>query len=253
MKTLQLIIIPLAFALFFSSCATQNIVMAPKDNEKNKKTEDTVFKYEPNYQYTLQKDDKVSISVWDNDDLSVGSIYGIYNSNEVYGKWLMLDVNGNVTVPKIGEINLLGLTVVQAKEKLTLEFKKWVINPIIEVKVLNKEVNILGELKNPGKIQLEKDNNTLLDLIGKAGDFDFYANKKGIEIIRMVNDKPVTDVVDLTKMDNYLLANIQIHPGDVIYVPSRGGKHWDRRAGSTIIPLASLISTVVLVFGFVRK
>jgi polysaccharide export outer membrane protein len=253
MKTIQIIIALCLAAILFTSCATQNIVTMQNKDKADLKTETAAFNYNPNYEYTLQKDDKVSISVWDNDDLSVGSIYGIYNSNEVYGKWLMLDATGNVTVPKLGEINLMGLTVPQAKEKLTVGFKKWIVNPIIEVKVLNKEVNVLGELKTPGKYLLEKDNNTLLDVIAKAGDFDFYANKKKIQVVRLVNDQPVTIVVDLTKMDDYLSSNIQIHPGDVVYVPSRKGKHWDKRAGSTIVPLASLVSTLVLVFGFLRR
>ena len=216
------------------------------------KAETQVFAYDPNYVYTLKKDDKINISIWDHDDMSVGSIYGIYNSNEVYGKWLMLDADGNVEVPKLGTVNLMGLTVAQAKQKLSTELKKWIVNPIVEVKVLNKEVTILGELKTPGKYLLEKDEYTLLDIIAKAGDLDFYAEKRKIEIIRNVDGKPVSHVVDLTKVDNLISANVQIHPGDIIYVPSRSGKHWDRRAGSTVVPIASVISTAVLIWGLVK-
>ncbi|WGQ10619.1 polysaccharide biosynthesis/export family protein [Pedobacter gandavensis] len=134
--------------LLLSSCTTQNLLTGAKSHSP---LADTVFAYNPHYEYTLAKDDKISISVWDHDDLSVGSVYGIYNSNEVYGKWLMLNDQGTVTVPKLGEVNLLGLTIPQAKEKLTAGFKKWIVNPIIEIKILNKEVSILGELKTPGK------------------------------------------------------------------------------------------------------
>jgi len=253
MKLTKLTIAACASILLFSSCATQNLVtMQPKEAD-NARIDTTVFKYDPDYQYTLQRDDKINISVWDNDDLSVGSTYGIYNSNEVYGKWLMIDANGNVTVPKLGDVNLAGLTIPQAKQKLKTEFKKWIVNPIIELKVLNKQVTLLGELKAPGKYLLERDNNTLLDVIADAGDLDFYANKKKIQIIRMVNNQPVTLVVDLTKMDDYMAANVQIHPGDMIYVPSRSGKHWDKRAGSTIVPIASAISSLALIYGLLRK
>ncbi len=253
MKTSWYIITAGIAAILLSSCTTQNIVMQSKHDNGHTAAEQAAFSYDANYQYTLQKDDKINISVWDNDDMSVGSIYGIYNSNEVYGKWLMLDANGNVTVPKLGDVNLMGLTIPQAKDKLRDGFKKWIVSPIIEVKVLNKEVTILGELKTPGKYLLEKDNNALLDVVAKAGDFDFYADKKKIQIIRIVNNKPVDLTVDLTKMDDYLTANVQIHPGDMIYVPSRKGKHWDKRAGSTIVPIASAISTLVLLIGFIRK
>ena len=146
MKAIRSLIILCITAMFFSSCITQNLVSRSKKDETNVKAETQVFAYDPNYVYTLKKDDKINISIWDHDDMSVGSIYGIYNSNEVYGKWLMLDADGNVEVPKLGTVNLMGLTVAQAKQKLSTELKKWIVNPIVEVKVLNKEVTILGEL-----------------------------------------------------------------------------------------------------------
>ncbi|SFW75776.1 polysaccharide export outer membrane protein [Chitinophaga sancti] len=242
--TYSILILFICLAML-SSCATQNIMTVSKQEQNTQKL-DSIFAFNDHYTYTLRKDDKINVSVWDNDDLSVGSIYGIYNSNEVYGKWLMLDDSGYVSIPKLGKINLFGLSVNAAKEKLTLAFKKWIVNPIVDVKVLNKEVTVLGELKAPGKILLEKENNTLLELIGKAGDFDFYANKKKIQVIRIVNSQPVSFIADLSRLKDLAATNIQIHPGDIIYVPSRRGKEWDRRAGSTIVPIASAISTAVL-------
>ena len=100
MKAIRSLIILCITAMFFSSCITQNLVSRSKKDETNVKAETQVFAYDPNYVYTLKKDDKINISIWDHDDMSVGSIYGIYNSNEVYGKWLMLDADGNVEVPK---------------------------------------------------------------------------------------------------------------------------------------------------------
>jgi polysaccharide export outer membrane protein len=240
---LPAVILPM---FIFCSCATQNLLTRGKQEEVNTQREDSIFAFNPRYAYTLHKDDKINVSVWENDDLSVGSIYGIYNSNEVYGKWLMLDDSGYVAIPKLGNVNLMGLTVAQAKVKLRTAFQKWIVNPIVDVKVLNKEITILGELKTPGKYALEKESNTLLDMIGKAGDFDFYANKKKVQIIRVVDSLPVAYTVNLTEMKSYTTANVQIHPGDIIYVPSRRGKHWDKRAGSTIVPIASAISSAVL-------
>jgi len=253
MKPLLTLVTGSLLMLLLNSCATQNLMTTTPQQQVHTRAADSVFAYNPDYVYTLRKDDKISISVWDNDDLSVGSIYGIYNSNEVYGKWLMLDEQGNVAVPKLGQVNLLGLTITQAKEKLRNEFKKWIVNPIVDVKVLNKEVTVLGELKTPGKYLLEKEDNTLLDMIGKAGDFDFYANKKQVQIVRMVDNKPVSYTVDLTQMNSLAASNIQVHPGDIIYVPSRKGKHWDKRAGSTIVPIATIISSAVLVWGIIKK
>ena len=248
MKSITLLTF-ISIICIFSSCTTQNILSSSRKVQKNSAT---VFANQPNYQLLLEKGDKISISVWSHDDLSVGSIYGTYNSNEVYGKWLIVNENGTVSVPKLGDINLLGLSLVAAKEKLTLELKKWILNPIVEIKVLNKEIAILGELKTPGKYLIEKDNTNLLDIISRAGDFDFYANKKKIQIIRMVDNQAVSKIVDLTKMDDFLSQNVQLRPGDVIYVPSRKGKNWDKRVGSTIVPVAAAISSMMLILGVLK-
>lgn len=237
----------LMLPFLLASCATLNMFSSKPV------TIDTAAKPAMNYQYTLKKGDKVSISVWGHDDLSVGSLYGIYNSNEVYGKWLMIDAKGEVLVPQIGNLSIDGLSILQAEKKLVDAYAKWIVNPIVEVKVLNKEVTILGELRTPGKYLLEKDENTLLDVIGKAGDFDFYANKKRIQVIRKINGVSKTINIDLTGNNSYAAANMNIESGDIVYVPSRNGKHWDKRAGSTIVPIATVISSLVLVAGFLNK
>ncbi|OWY25406.1 polysaccharide export protein [Sphingobacteriales bacterium UPWRP_1] len=241
---LQALLLLLALAL--NSCATQNLFQTTNNTQSPADT--LAFVNLPAYEYAIRKDDKVSISVWDHDDLSVGSVYGIYNSNEVYGKWLQVDSKGYITVPKLGEVQVENLTVVQAENTLRELYKAWIVNPVVEVKILNKEVSVIGELKSPGRFLLEKDDNSLVDLISKAGDFDFYADKRKVQIIRKINGQPKMHTVDLTKLDAAFTQNIQIQPGDIVYVPSRKGKMWDRKIG-TIIPITSIISSVVLILG----
>jgi polysaccharide export outer membrane protein len=137
MKTIGLIIIAGLSAFTFSSVSAQTMVAM-----QTKVHADAVyFKYESDCEYTLQKDDKININVWDNNDLTMESVSGIYKSDEVYGKWLVLDEAGNVTIPKLGEINLAGLTALQAKDKIKARFKKYIANPLVELKVLNRKYN----------------------------------------------------------------------------------------------------------------
>lgn len=231
-----------------SSCATQNMLHSTKICN-----DPAAFRNNPEYQYVIHKDDKISLSIWDHDDMSVGSVYGIYNSNEVYGKWLLVDAAGNITVPKLGEVHVEGMTIHEAEEQLTTRYKKWIVNPVIAVKVLNKEVTVMGELKTPGKYQLDKDYNTLLDVISKAGDFDFYANRKKVQVVRQIEGQSRTIQVDLTKASADFHENIQIYPGDIVYVPSRGGKSWDKRSGSIIVPIATVVSTAVLLISLSKN
>lgn len=228
-----------AAAGLLSACKTQNLAVQPAAEQRYQHEQpDSAFLFNEQYEYHIRRDDKVSVSFWGNDDLSVGSVYGIYNSNEVYGKWLLVDVRGNITLPRLGNYHVEGKSVVELEDTLTTLYKTWIRNPVIEVKVLNKDITILGELRNPGKYVVEKDNNTLLDLVSMAGGYEFYANLTAIKIIRQEGSTVRMVNVDLTCSTDFLKRNIQLHPGDLVIVPSRKNKEFDKRI-STIIPLAS--------------
>lgn len=231
---------------WLSSCAPRNLFQAPATLAAA--PVDSTFFGQQQTQYRIRKDDKVSISIWNHDDLSVGSLYSIYSANEVYGKWVLVDPNGDVAVPKIGRVHLAGLTLLEARERLLGEFKKWLVDPIIDVRVLNREVTVLGELKSPGKFLIEKETNSLVELVGRAGDFDMYADRQAVKVIRTINEQPHTITIDLTHIDQFDRRNIAILPGDIIYVPARKGKFWDKRAGPSVLPIASAITTLAVLF-----
>jgi polysaccharide export outer membrane protein len=241
---MKLIIKALLVSLLFASCKTYNLFETKSPTLKDS----LAFLYDDNYQYKIRKDDKVSISVWGEENLSVGSVYGIYDSNEVYGKWLLVDADGNIEVPKIGTTNVLNKTIPQLKEQIKIQLKKGLINPIVDVKVLNKEITILGEVRNPNVVVVDKDRNTLLEMISKTGGFEFYANLQSIKILRQEGEDVRITNVDLTKPDNILNRNIQLHPGDIVIVPSKKTKEFDKRV-SIIIPFTTTISAAAIIMG----
>lgn len=248
---MKCIAVYIALLFVLVSCKTQNLFVQNKQ-DRNDVLIDSAFGYNPNYQYTIRKDDKIAMSVWGQDELSIGSVYGIYNSNEVYGKWLLVDAYGNIEVPKIGTTYVLGKTILELKNLLKQSFQKWIVNPIIDVKVLNKEISLLGELKTPGVIKVDKDQNTLVELISRAGGMDFYANAKSVKVLRQVGEGVIIINIDLTTSSDYLAKNITLHPGDVVIVPSKKNKEFDKRI-STIVPLLSAISTAAIVSGLFLK
>ncbi len=241
---MKLIIKALLFSLLFVSCKTYNLF-----ETKSPVLNDTLtFVYDDNYQYKIRKDDKLTISVWGEENLSVGSVYGIYSSNEVYGKWLLVDTDGNIEIPKIGTTNVINKTIPELKELIKNQLKKEIIKPIIDIKVLNKEITILGEVRSPNVIVVDKDRNTLLEMITRTGGFEFYANLKSIKILRQEGEDVRITNIDLTKPDNILNKNIQLHPGDIVIVPSKKNKEFDRRV-SIIIPFTTTISAAAIIMG----
>ena len=192
--------------------------------------------------YILKKDDKLSVSIWKHNDLSVGSIFTDYNSNEVYGKWLLINSEGEITLPQVGKVALAGLTMLEAETKLKVIYTELVVDPIIVLKVLNREVTVLGEVTNAGNILLEKDNYTFTEIIGQAGGFKDFANTKEIKLVR--NNK--TYKMDLTSIDPQTLNSLPILSGDLLYIPAQKSKSVVQKSPA-IIPITSAITTLILI------
>lgn len=205
----------------------------------------------PDYQYRLRKDDKISISILDHEDLSIGSIYSHYSVSEAEGKWELVDATGSLNVPKVGTYHVEGLTVPEAEAQLEQVLGKWLVNPQITLKVLNKEATVLGEVNAPGNMRLDKERNPLVQVLGKAGDFGVYADKRHVKIVRQVGTSTLATEVDLTKLSTFEQNNLLILPGDVVYVPSKNGKQFDRKSPS-ILGVASIVSAIFIIIRYVH-
>lgn len=250
MKTLKLLFLVLTFSLIFllGSCKVQNLMQSSVVETNN---EDLFSTESRNYEYTIRPEDKLSISIWGHDDLSVGSVFGIYNSNEVYGKWVLVDRDGIVALPQLGQVKVADLTTRQLTDSLRLSYSKFIQNPIIVVKVLNKRISLLGAVNQASSMILDEEQVPLLELIAKAEGFDYYADRSQIKLIREKDGLPKEYILDLTRMETYVQSNILIRPGDVIYVPNKNGKAFDKKS-NRMLPFFGLISSLAVLISVVK-
>lgn len=234
------------FVFIFSACQIQNLFQS--DTEV---TDNNLLVDNKEYEYKIKPNDKITISIWGHDDLSVGSLFGIYNSNQVYGKWLLIDKNGSAIFPEIGAVNLGGLSTIEAVEILVLKYSKTLVDPKIIVRVVNMKLSVLGAVTNPATIVMDEESIFLTQIIGQVGGFEYYADKSRIKLIRKQYDVETEYILDLTKMTDYQLANIQLQPDDVIIVPNKNAKRFDTESGR-FIPFLSIISTLAVVYTVIK-
>ncbi len=201
---------------------------------------------------TLAPGDKITISIWGHNDLSIGSINSPYMSDEATGRWVILDKEGEVNLPKIGRVSLVDYNVKEAAYFLEELYAKHIENPVINVRVLNHFVTVLGEVKNPGKYQIDNEEVRLVQLIGEAEGLTKYAKHDEIFIIREVDGKMVKFPVNFTSLAVINERNAVIRPDDIVYVPPVKRKKSDEVISRTI-PVASIITGAALVVSaFVR-
>jgi len=126
--------------------------------------------------------------------------------------------DGSINLPLIGKVIISNLTVNQAADKITAELSKSIIKPIVNVRLLNYKVSVLGEVNNPGTFNIYDPKINIIQALGLAGDITIYGKKNNIKLIREINGNYITTKVDITKTnfinsDFYYLKN-----NDAIYV-----------------------------------
>lgn len=162
-----------------------------------------------------------------------------------------VDIDGNITLPKIGKLMVLGLTKDQARDLITKAYSVYLKDVIVSVSFNNFKFTILGEVKNPGYFSVQNDRINLFEAMALAGDMTEYAKKNDVKIIRDIDGK--REVVTVNFNDKSILNSpyYYINRNDIIYVGSRGIKltseNFTRTAG-IITTLASIITIFLVIF-----
>lgn len=127
---------------------------------------------------------------------------------------------GYITMPILNEINVVGLSPIglESKVKERLIKEGYLVNPTVQVRVLNNKFTILGEVNQPGVIPFTEESVSLLDAIGLAKDLTYSAIRKDIKIIRELDGKRFVYHVDLTTAAWMSNPDYRIRQNDVIVV-----------------------------------
>lgn len=231
-----------------ASCAPpQQLFENPNPTVENRNVLRQYF--QPN-EPVIQAGDKISVSIWGHDELSVGSVNSPYNSNEVTGRWVMVDNDGEVNLPRIGRIKVAGFDMKEVNYLLEAKYSEVLKEPIINVKVLNHYVTVLGEVNKPGKFALNNEQPNLVQILGEAGGLSPYAKGETVKVIRTVEGRPVELRVDLTDLVTFSEYNVSLQPDDVVYVGANKKKGADERLrrGATVAGVLTGIALVLSVF-----
>jgi len=147
----------------------------------------------------------------------------LYNDNPGLGGYLV-NVDGNISFPILGDIKVEGQTRQYIENYLKTEITKYVKDVVVDVRIMNFKVTVVGEVKNPGVFTIEDERVTLIEAIALAGDLTEYADRHSITIIREENDIQKVVKIDLTTADIYNSPFYFLKQNDLVYVePSKKG------------------------------
>lgn len=165
-----------------------------------------------------------------------------------------IDEQGTIEFPVLGKISVGGKTRNEVAEYIhdRLIARDLVSDPIVTVEYVNIGVNVLGEVKYPGHIDIDRDQYTIVDAIAKAGDLTITGDRRTVTVTRQVDGVNQVYVVDLTNMQSTLTSPAYyLQQNDLVYVaPNSKRMRESKASGNTFntpavwISIVSLLATI---------
>jgi polysaccharide export outer membrane protein len=159
--------------------------------------------------YLIGPEDALEIMVWKNDVLS---------------RIVTVRPDGKISFPLIGDIEAVGLTPIQLRDRIVVRLKEYMENPVVTVivqQINSYVIYLMGEIVKPGKYQL-KSNTTVLQALTLAGGFTQFASRNKIVIFRREYGRTSDTKIKISYDDiisGGRFENIILKPGDTILVP----------------------------------
>jgi polysaccharide export outer membrane protein len=252
-------ILILISALFTSCIPVKDLWYLQDKNNSGEQNTVSAVESKP---YRLQVNDVLSVNIKAIDP----KLVSIFNTTEsattgksesaLYFDGFTVDDHGNIRMPILGEINVIGYTLEEVRlmieKKLLEEYFKSEANVFVTVKLAGFRYTINGEVGSTGTKTLFQAHVNVLEAVANAGDITTVGNRKAVMIIRQTPTGVQMNEIDLTDANVMKSPYYYLQPNDYIYVKPLRQKTWGTgqtgiQSIGTIITLLSLATTVYLI------
>lgn len=238
--------------LLFSSCGGHKEFVYFNQIKVDSCTQIKVYPPE----YLIQDGDALSIVVSDNDELmvkqinSAGTTTSGTSSSAATPTYLVND-SGIIKFPFIGEMNVREFTKDRLADSIRTKLvqMKYLLDPIVIVRVINFKVTVMGEVMRPGVIAVPTERITILEAITQSGDLTIFGKRDNVLVIREKDGKRIYKRIDLTKNDVFDSDYYYLQNNDIVYVEPTKKKAGSLDKSTQYFNLAlSTLSLAVLLY-----
>lgn len=254
--------------ILLSSCISQKQITYLQEDKDILKDMDTVFYQTPKSPYQVQIGDVLSITVKTTDEnlaqlfnpisnaaASTPSVGGGNQGNAAYFSGFTVDLHGNIRIPTLGEINVLGYSLDQVRQKieqrLLTDYFKTEASFFVSVKLAGFRFTVTGEVGSPGTKSLFQEQVNIIEALSNSGEVSLTGNRRDIKIIRQYPEGRRIHTIDLTKASAFASPYFMLKPNDIVYVKPLPQKTLGTgttavQSLATIITVLSLVTTTIL-------
>lgn len=246
-------------AVFFTACTSTKKIIYLQDVVPLKQQE-----IEQKYEVIIHGDDLLAIMVNSRDpELAlpfnmpmITYQLGSNSSGQQRVLGYLVDTNGNIDFPILGEIHVEGLTRMQLTEliKNKLIEGDLIKDPIVTVQFLNFKISVMGEVGRPGSFTISGDRITLLEALSMAGDLTIYGRRDRVAVIRENDGKRTILFHDLRSADIFNSPCYYLQQNDIVYVEPNKAKsgqssiNQNNSIGVWVSVISLLTTIAVLIF-----
>jgi polysaccharide biosynthesis/export protein len=211
------LILIIANSIFFTSCGSRKDIVYFQDSSNYETIVDRNV-FEPKFKV----DDEVSILISTlNPEASVpfNLFRGVAESGGTPDQVsYLVDKYGEIDFPVLGKIKVAGLSPEELRLNLKEKLEGYLKDPIINIRLKNFTVTVLGAVSSPGTYQVIGEQITVLEALGLAGDLTIQGLRKNIMVLRDFNGTKVTTRIDLTSKEAFKNPVYYLTQNDVVYV-----------------------------------
>lgn len=148
----------------------------------------------------------------------------------------LVDNEGMISFPIIGEIKVGGLTKSEAEQMIEEKIRPYMAeteNPIVTVRMSSYSISVLGEVNHPGSYQVSREKINILEALAQAGDLTIYGVRDKVKLIREdATGKKEIHTLNLNDANIINSPYYYLQQNDIVYVEPNKVKAQNSSVGS---------------------
>lgn len=215
----------------------------------------TVFKPDDLLQITISTPSTSAIDIEATKPFNLPAVTFSATVNAAIGQptqqMYLVNSAGDIDFPVFGTIKIGGLSRDEAikmfKSKLDPEYIK---NPIINIRIANYKISVLGDVRKPGTYFIPNERITVMEAIGLAGDLNISGQRDNIIVQREEDGQKKMYRLDIRSNKIFTSPAYYLQQNDVIYIEpnyaSAQSASFNQNTGLFVSITSILISLVTL-------
>ena len=143
----------------------------------------------------------------------------------------------------IGFVKVAGLTTAEARELIKQKAKEFYKDPVVNVRIANFDVSVLGDVARPGMVTFPDEKASILDAIAFSGDLNITAKRNNVLVVRSEGDQKSFYRVDLRSSKLYQSPVYWLKQRDLVFVEPN--KFKVQSSDQTLLRNLGILSTVI--------